>query len=161
MAYDTLVRLGVEMCRPGAFKFRNKPRAHLRLRLSSSNPVSAGELSHYRRGISRCYSHSQRNTTFKFLSRHASRLRTRLQWPSLLTWEESVEIRPGCRCRGGGGIPTWSMGYCLFFVSVSQRDFSWTGNQLNHYLDPPLIAMPLKRNLSVLCRWCRRERAGE
>ena len=120
-----IVRLGVEMHRRGASKFRNKPKTLLRLRLSTSNPISVRGLSHYRRGISRCYFHSQRNTAL--LSRRASRLRTRLQWPSLLTWEESVEIRPGCRYRGSDGIPAWSMGYCLFLASFSQHSFC-TGN---------------------------------
>ena len=74
LSYDPLVRLGVEI---GASKTRNKPRALLRLRLSPSNPISVRGLSHYRRGVSRCHSHSQRNTAL--LSRRASRLRTRLQ----------------------------------------------------------------------------------
>jgi hypothetical protein len=117
------VRFGFEMRRLGASKFGNKPRALLRLRLSASNPNPVRGLSHYRRGISRCYSHSQRNTAF--LSRRASRLRTRLQWPGLSTWEETVEIGPGCRYRGSGGIPTWSMGYCLFLVSFPQHNFQY------------------------------------
>ena len=118
-----MIPLVVEMRRLGlgASKFRNNPRALLRLRLSASNPNSVRGLSHYRRGISRCHFHSQRNTAL--LSRRASRLRTRLQWPSLLTWEESVEIRPGCRYWGSDGIPTWGMGYCLFLVSFSQYIF--------------------------------------
>ena len=146
------------MRRLGASKFRNKPRALIRVRLSASNPISVRGLSYYRRGISRCYFHSQRNTAL--LSRRASRLRTRLQWPSLFTWEESVEIRPRCRYRGSDGIPTWSMGYCLFLVSFSQRHFLSWYKQLAEspsiaYLDPLLTAMLLNRNLFVLYRWCR------
>ena len=105
------VRLG----RLGVSNLGINPKALLRLRLSASNPNSVRGLSHYRRGISRCHHHSQRNTTL--LSRRASRLRTRLQWPSLSTWEETMEIRPGFRYRGSIGISTWSMGNCLFLVS--------------------------------------------
>ena len=105
------VRLG----RLGASKIGNNPRAILRLRLSASNPNSVRGLSHNRRGISRYYHHPSRNTIL--LSRRASRLRTRLQWPSLSAWEETMEIRPGFRYRGSDSIPTWSLGYCLFLVS--------------------------------------------
>lgn len=58
-------------------RVRYEPRALLRLRLSTSNPISVRGLSHYRRGISRRDSHSPRNPSL--LSRRASRLRTRLQ----------------------------------------------------------------------------------
>ena len=116
---SSVVRRGVETRR--ASTFRNEPRAVLRLRLSAINPISVRRLSHYRRGVPRCHFHSPRN--FPFSSRRAPRLRTRLYWPSLLAWKESVEIRPGCRCGSGDGVPTWSMGSCLFLVS-SQHQFS-------------------------------------
>ena len=113
-----------------ASAFRHEPRAVLRLRLSAINPISVRGLSHYRRGVPRCHFHSPRNPSF--LPRRASRLRTRLQWSSLLAWEESMAIRSGGRCRGSDGIPIWSMGYCLFsasFFSLYWRQVSpltWT-----------------------------------
>lgn len=108
-----LVRRSVEMRR--ASKFKHEPRNVLRLRLFASNPISVRGLSHYRRGVSRCYFHSSRN--LPLLSHCASRLRTRLQWPSLLAWEESVEIRSRGGYRCSDSVPTWSLGYRLFLAS--------------------------------------------